>query len=259
MLQRLLQAGTIHTSDSLLAVCAEDGEAKLFRALGFQSVTLANLGIYGSSLENPYPKVVEDTMNLSFADRSFEICFVSDGLHHCSSPHRALLEMYRVARKAVIVFESRDSLVMRLATRFRLSPEYELEAVVDNKTFGGVDNTEVPNFIYRWTEAEFQKTIQSFDPTGKQQFQFFYGLNLPHESAKNHPVKRLLLLCGGPILKWITKLAKRQSNSFAMIALRPKLPDDHWPWLKAQESGFAFDHVYAAKLFPRKYAEGQQP
>ncbi len=54
---------------------------------------------------------------------------VHAGLHHCGSPHRALLEMYRVARKAAVVFEARDSLMMRSAVALGFTNDFELEAV----------------------------------------------------------------------------------------------------------------------------------
>jgi hypothetical protein len=59
------------------------------------------------------------------------------------SPHRALLEMYRVARKCVIAFESRDSLLIRTAVRFGLMLDYELNAIAGGR--GGLADT-APQF-----------------------------------------------------------------------------------------------------------------
>src|SRR5690606_4742841 len=41
----------------------------------------------------------------------------------------------------------------------------------------------------------FEKTVRSFDPTGRHTFRYFYGLNLPHFHAavKRSPVKGLLV------------------------------------------------------------------
>ncbi len=128
VLQRLIAARKLNTEDKLLAVCAADAELDLFLSLGFRDVTLSSLG---SSVSNgdavgSASIVPQDAMNLEYPDGAFDFTFVSDGLHHCDSPHRALLEMYRVARKGVIVFESRDSLAMRLAARLGLTGDYEL-------------------------------------------------------------------------------------------------------------------------------------
>ena len=105
----------------------------------------------------------QDAERLTFADKSFDVVIVHAGLHHCYSPHRALLEMYRVARKVVVAFESRDSLTMRTAVRLGLTLDYETDSLTaDGK--GGVAETGIPNFVYRWTERDVIKTIASFDP-----------------------------------------------------------------------------------------------
>ena len=51
---------------------------------------------------------------------------------------------------------------MRVAQRLGVVDEYELTAVADNGLpAGGVRNSPVPNYVYRWTEREVEKTIAS--------------------------------------------------------------------------------------------------
>ena len=91
---------------------------------------------------------------------SFDVCVVHQGLHHCRSPHRGLLEMYRVARRGLVMFEPQDTVLTRLGVRLGVGQRYELAAVADNDLrWGGVQNTDVPNFVYRWTEREVRKTL----------------------------------------------------------------------------------------------------
>ena len=52
--------------------------------------------------------------------------------------------MYRVARQGLIAVEASDNPLTRLAVRWRLTQDYELEAVAGNRGEGGVDNTAVP-------------------------------------------------------------------------------------------------------------------
>jgi hypothetical protein len=93
--------------------------------------------------------------------------------------------MYRVARKGIIVIESRRSLLMKVANHLGLSPEYEVEAVVGNEfEGGGVNNTAIPNSIYiAGLKLSLLRTIRSYDPRGRHHFRFFYELNLPYELA----------------------------------------------------------------------------
>jgi SAM-dependent methyltransferase len=159
-----------------------------------------------------------DAHELPFPDGSFDWAFVSDGLHHCSQPHRALTEMWRVARVGVIAVEASDNPATRLAVRFGLTQNYELESVAGNDgRFGGVDDTAVPNYIYRWTEREFEKTLRSFDPTGPIRFRYFYALSVPERFG---PLRKLARPAG--------VLLRRNVNTFAMVAWKPVT---RWPWL----------------------------
>ena len=67
----------------------------------------------------------EDLESLSFKDNTFDYSFVAAALHHLPRPLVGLYELYRVAKKGVIVIEPSDSLLTRLATRLRLATEIE--------------------------------------------------------------------------------------------------------------------------------------
>jgi hypothetical protein len=47
-----------------------------------------------------------------------------------------------------------------------LSEVYEYSAL-KNDSNGGVDNTNIPNFVYRWTEREVLKLMNSYKPLNK--------------------------------------------------------------------------------------------
>ena len=100
------------------------------RAAGFTNVTITNVDDAGDDEAlAPFAWERQDAEALRYPDGSFDVGIVSAGLHHCRSPHRALLELYRVARVAVVALESRDSALMRLAVRLGAVDEYELGAV----------------------------------------------------------------------------------------------------------------------------------
>jgi SAM-dependent methyltransferase len=253
VLRELLAEGTMSPSDSIVAVCAGVRDRDVFVRCGFDNVLITNINQDDVS-DNfvPFEWRYADAQQLDLEDGSFEFAFVADGLHHCSSPHRALLEMYRVARKGIIVVESRDSLLMRTANRLGLSPTYEVEAVVGSDFLGGgVDNSDVPNYIYRWTEADFKKALRAFDPRGRHRFRFFYGLNLPYELAgwKKSSLKLKVIKATDPIVRGMTRVFKKQCNTMAMVALKPRVPDDLWPWLKVDNGEVAFAREYAGEHF----------
>jgi SAM-dependent methyltransferase len=245
----LLADGTLSRSDAVLAVCAGAFERELLATLRLSDAVITNLDprLNAAAEFAPFTWKYQDAQNLDFPDGSFDFACVVDGLHHCASPHRALLEMYRVSRKGVIVIEARDSLLMRAATRFGFSPEYEVEAVIANRfRFGGVDNTEIPNYIYRWTEADFMKTIRSYDPLGRPTFRFFHSLNLPYDqpNVQRSSVRRSVVTVAAPLVRAFTRLFPKQCNSLGMVALKPAIPDDLWPWLTVREGEVVFDREY---------------
>ena len=260
-LEKMLAEGLISTEDSVLTVCASHFEHGLFQRLGFKDVVITNLDDrVQPGTHAPYRWDRQDAMSLSYPDKSFDWCFVHAGLHHCDSPHRALLEIYRVAKKGLVAMEARDSLAMRAAIKLGLTSEYELPAVVGNHLkSGGVNNTEVPNFIYRWTEREFIKTISSYDPTGKHFYRFYYGLTLPFESAamQKNPLRKWALHAIHPFFTIATHLFPKQMNQFAMVAIKPRTPTELWPWLELKGSTVALNKAYVEKVYhPREARAG---
>jgi SAM-dependent methyltransferase/uncharacterized protein YbaR (Trm112 family) len=69
--------------------------------------------------------VVADVEKLPFGDRSFDLVYVHDGLHHLEDPFAGLGEMARVARRAVSVTEPADAAITALAVRLGLAEERE--------------------------------------------------------------------------------------------------------------------------------------
>lgn len=69
--------------------------------------------------------VVADAEYLPFADRSVDIVYVHDGLHHLSDPAVGLAEMCRVARDCVLVTEPSRAAVTAIAVRLGIALKEE--------------------------------------------------------------------------------------------------------------------------------------
>jgi SAM-dependent methyltransferase len=258
VLSELLADGTISRSDTVLAVCAGEREHDLFSHYTFEHVVISNLSQAARPDDqeqinwSPFAWSYQDAQSLSYEDSSFDFTFVADGLHHCSSPHQAMVEMYRVARKGIIVIESRRSLLMQVANRLGLASEYEIEAVVgSDRERGGVNNSAIPNYIYRWTEGELMRTIRSYDPRGRQRFRFFYELNLPYELAdwEKSKLRLTAVRIVDPLAQALTRVFKKQCNTLAMVVMKPVIPRDLWPWLTVEGGEVVFNAAYADRHF----------
>jgi SAM-dependent methyltransferase len=237
-LRRLLDEGVADTAMSVLVVAGGELDREVLRSAGFGDVVVTNIsdGV--------------DAEELPFADESYDLAVVSAGLHHCRSPHRALLELYRVARRAAVALEARDSLLLRLAARIGALEEYELTAVAANEfRGGGVRDTAVPNYVYRWTEREVEKTIASYAPHARHRILFFHELEVPFSvvDLSGGPVRRTVARLALPALRLVTRIAPGQANLFAFAVVKPELPGDIQPWLRLGDEGPEPDR----RSFPR--------
>lgn len=224
---RQLAQTTMSREDSILVVCGGLYDAKTFNAAGFSRVLVTNVDGPYADAAGSFDSATQDAENLTFEDASFDWAVVHAGLHHCTSPHRALLEMCRVARKGVLVLEARDSFLVRAAVRLGLTVDYELEAVALGSC--GLRNTAVPNFIYRWTEREVRKTIESAYPDRINKLRFFYGLRLPTERlTMSGPLKRVIAALVGAFAVVVQRLVPRQCNEFAFVVFHTSQDK---PWI----------------------------
>jgi len=233
-------------------------DKEVISSCGFKQVTISNLDsrLKGDEFA-PYKWAFENAEVLSFADNSFDYVVIHAAIHHASSPHRLLTEMYRVAKKGVFAIESRDSFVMRLFERFELTQVYEHAAVYyNNFKFGGVNNTHIPNYVYRWTEREIEKTIKTYAPYARHKFGYLYATSFPVSAQleKNSLLKYLILKIAQPLFWIFAKLFKKQQNLFGFYIEKPSIPHDLHPWLlQGAEGGIKFNedwghHKYKSKI-----------
>lgn len=220
---RLLASKEISLDDRVLVICGGPTDTEVLSEIGFRQAVITNLDPTYETEIDAFPYELADAENLTYPDDAFDIAIVHAGLHHCLSPHRALLEMYRVSKKAAIAFEARDSLLMRLAVATGFTNDFELEAVSnEGLETGGLRNGPIPNLNYRWNEREVIKVIRAADPARVERVRFFYGLRLPtlRFDNVNAPGRRLILKTVAPLVKALVKLFPKQGNEFAFAVFK---------------------------------------
>jgi SAM-dependent methyltransferase len=252
-LRELFKDGWLELDSSVLVVCGGAYDRNAFDGLGFRRVTISNLDtrLRGDEFA-PYGWSRQDVESITFGDGAFDFVVVHQGLHHCHSPHRGLLEMYRVAKRGVLVFEPRDTRLVRLGIRLGFGQQYEIAAVADNGLqFGGVGNSATPNFIYRWTEHEIEKTIQTYAPTGRARFRYFSALRVPKErmrSMKNRFAARALQMML-PAIRLFAAVFPRQSNCFAFAITKAEIAGDLHPWMVVREGAAGLNEEWVRRRY----------
>ena len=260
LLRRLLENKTLTRDMSVLVVCGTVKDKSIFEEVGFTNVTISNLDTRTAGEEFlPYAWSYQDAEALTYPDQHFDFVLVNAGLHHCQSPHRGLLEMYRVARRVILIIEARESLLMRLALKTGLAEQYEVcNVVTEGLGHGGVRNTLIPNYVYRWTEREVEKTIASYAPHVKHQISFFYDLRFPFVTlVDRHPIFMLTSIALYPFARLTGKIFPRQSNLFAFCIKKPELPGELLPWLKLEGDEVALNMPWIRKRYD--LGENNQP
>ena len=241
--------------DRILIAAGGTNDRKIFKELGFVNVTISNIAAGLNKKEFlPYEWSCQDAENLSFADNFFDFVVVHAALHHCRSPHRALLEMYRVAKKGIIIFESRDSFIMKIIVCLGLTETYEhVNVYYHSCKQGGLRNTDIPNFVYRWTESEIEKTISSYAPFAPHRFFYSYSHDSPCTPIrrKKGNYKVFLVNLARPFYYLFSKIFPKQQNLFACFIEKPNLEKNHFKWLKYRDDRLTFNKEWAENYYKK--------
>ena len=240
---------------SILVIGGGSLDKTIFGELGFTDVTISNLDSRASVDDfSPYKWDYQDAQSLSYGDGVFDYVVAHAAIHHGSMPHKILLEMYRVAKVGLLAFEARDSFLMKILNKLNLTQEYEHAAVFYNEClYGGVNNTEIPNYVFRWTEREIEKTIQSFNPIAKHIFCYNYGSAYPctPQLETRNGLKIAVLLVMKPFYLLFSKIFYKQQNQFAFFIKKPANDATLFPWLyiDSETNRIRFNKAWAQKRY----------
>lgn len=187
---------------SALTVCGGSGmDAEFLARAGFR-VVASDLSVEavrrarerGRRHGLPILAVAADVESLPFRDRSVDLVYVHDGLHHLESPEAGLREMLRVAGAAVSINEPARARATLLATRVRLAEHYE----------------EAGNFIARLDPAWLAERVEeaSFEVVRSERYAVVY----------RHVPGRMARLLSRPGLQAPTRAAHGAFNAVAGAA-----------------------------------------
>ena len=76
-----------------------------------------------------------------------------------------------------------------------------------------MDNTSVPNYVYRWTEREIMKLLKSFKPNITHDVKFNYSHDIKHSNNKLIKI----------LFKIFFQIFKKQQN---LLSIYIKVPNE---------------------------------
>jgi SAM-dependent methyltransferase len=231
----LVEAKILATSMTVLVVCGGAVDRDTLRRAGFTHFVVSNLDKDGAGRLAEGEWSYQDAEALTYPDNSFDFCIVHHGLHHCRSPHKAIGEMLRVARLGTLTIEPADNHFTSLGVRLGFGQDYEHAAVHSHDyLFGGVRNSSVPNYIYRFTAREIRKTALCFEPTQKLEFKFNHSLQVPWAQLtfRKSGMKKLTVRLVLPVLLLAQALLPRAfANQIVSVILKQEEANSLHPWL----------------------------
>jgi len=224
----------INKDSNFLLISASLYEVKILKELGYLnfSITYHDEDEKNQFLNFGFKENINlfkfDLRDLTFKDKSFDYTITNATIHHIDLPHKAVTELYRVAIKGVLIIESNDSLIVRLATKTKLAEEFEVSSVNEDKNTGGLLDTAVPNYVYRWTEKEILKLLKSFDPKNINFVNFDYASDLTNFRNRDNYIENVLLkilIITGKIFFFFFK---KQQNCMSIFIDKTKIKK-RWP------------------------------
>lgn len=262
VLQRCVHSMGLDLLSDVLVVGGSAEDGRTLHRVGFTRVTLSNLldprPSEQSDLDDAEMHTVRvDAESMELADNSYDVVLAHEMLHHCRSPHKALLEMLRVSRKYVILLEPNNSFAMRMLLRLRFSFPYELPAVIASGfQTGGVRDSSIPNYIYRWNAMDVYQTTASY--LAESEFglytQGYWDFNVDEAELRRRSETRIgsvtkilsprIFLAGlhsfQAMANHIPWLGRQGNKFFACIQKRSELK----PWLIRRGDEIEFDRDY---------------
>ena len=248
ILKKGINLNLINKNTSILVVGGGPNDSTILNAFEFKNVVISNLAPHANVTDyQPYKWEKADLNKLPYEDTFFDLVIVSAALHHLYSPHKGLGEMLRVAKKAIIVIESYDNFLSKISRKLGFVPEYEIDAILNDGT-GGVENSHIPNYIYRWSKGEIIKTVNTFLPHTQNKFHFFHHYELPIDRLKR--TKSLFIKMAIPFIiisKFILKtFFPTQANEFGIIVEKGQ---NLHPWLSGTTDKPLLNKIYLRRNY----------
>jgi SAM-dependent methyltransferase len=199
---------------SVLALGANHREAEELIKYPFKEIVLSGITNPDDRTKEIIKKdkrisyVKQDIEKVSFKNKSFDLVFVKEAVHHVARPIQGLYEMLRVAKKGVIFIEPQESLFGKILGLLNLDSKYEKNQV-GNRKFRD-------NFVYRWRRGEIVKILNSYYLESGYKV---YFLNCWMSNRANSRFRSLIKIFN--ILGWLLSFIPSNDGNYLICMITP--------------------------------------
>jgi ubiquinone/menaquinone biosynthesis C-methylase UbiE len=199
-------------STTVLAVCGGSGLDAEFLARTGAQVMCSDISLEAANRTRERARrfgieiapIVADAENLPFANRSVDVVYVHDGLHHLEDPILGLTEMTRVASYAVSINEPAVAAATAVAVRLGLALERE----------------EAGNRVARMTLDEITHVLHEHGFRTVEAHR--YGMYYRHAPGRVMRLlsRRMALPLAKTAINWSNRIGGRIGNKLTVQAVR---------------------------------------
>ena len=192
----------IKKEDEVLVISGSIAEVLILNKYGYENITITYYD------ENTKINIEQEFRNTNFIKldlsqnniniKKYDYVIICNTLHHLDKPHQTILNLYDITNKGFLIFEGNDSFLIRILSKMNFMETFENSAISKDGT-GGLLNSNVANYIYRWTEREIVKLLFSYDPNHKNKLYFNYSYDLFNKAVQKK--LNIILKLFFPILK----------------------------------------------------------
>lgn len=209
----------ISKEKKLLVVSPNEYEIKIYIEQGYSNIVFGEFNEEQLKyLQNKYREIKNikfakvDLLKINFDDQTFDYAITQATLHHLNNPHQGLLELYRVSKFGTFIIEGNDNLILKLASKLSFSEEFEFSSVKDGK--GGLMETGIANYVFRWTEREVTKSLNAYKPNIVHKIKFKYGLDIFNQALEKRKIIRILKYLLSTIVYFMFLINPKYGNLF---------------------------------------------
>jgi SAM-dependent methyltransferase len=214
-----------HELGSALAIGACNREARYLEQYAFERVVLSGItepdeGVQAvCERDSRFSFEYANAERLPFESASFDLVFCKESLHHLARPVLGMYELLRVCRRAAIVIEPWNCLLVELLARFGVTTRYEHGQQGNQRSRD--------NYVYRWDRAQLESILRSLYLESDATLDLTIGWMSTRAQVGSARWLQRFASIGGQIASWVP--GARGNFSTALITPGGDLPPDPSP------------------------------